>query len=61
MKDTKPYPTEEELPLIETLNDIDFSASYTYAEPTKLLTIGEQVTTSLLPGFLLNLEEVFRD
>jgi len=32
MKDTKPYPTEEELPLIETLNDIDFSASYTYAD-----------------------------
>jgi len=32
MKHTKQYPTEEELPLIETLNDIDFSASYTYAD-----------------------------
>lgn len=32
MKATRRYPTEEELPLIETLNDIDFSASYTYAD-----------------------------
>jgi len=32
MKHTKQYPTEEELPIIETLNDIDFSASYTYAD-----------------------------
>ncbi|MCZ4222259.1 Uma2 family endonuclease [Pedobacter rhodius] len=32
MKSVKPYPTEEELPLIETLNEIDFSASYSYAD-----------------------------
>lgn len=32
MKNIKPYPTEEELPLIETVNEIDFSASYSYAD-----------------------------
>jgi len=32
MKNTKPYPTEEELPLIETVNEIDFSANYSYAD-----------------------------
>lgn len=30
-------------------------------QPTKLLTIGEEVTTSILPGFTLVLEEVFED
>jgi len=30
-------------------------------QPTKLLTIGEEVTTPILPGFVLNLEEVFED
>jgi len=32
MKNTKPYPTEEKLPLIETVNEIDFSANYSYAD-----------------------------
>jgi len=32
MKNTRPYPTEEELPLIETVNEIDFSANYSYAD-----------------------------
>ncbi|QIL42506.1 Uma2 family endonuclease [Pedobacter sp. HDW13] len=30
-------------------------------KPTKLLTSGEKVTTSILPGFTLILEEVFED
>ncbi|SDE21205.1 Uma2 family endonuclease [Pedobacter soli] len=30
-------------------------------QPTKLLTIGEEVTTSILPGFTLVLEKVFED
>jgi len=30
-------------------------------KPTKLLTTGEEVTTSILPGFTLVLEEVFED
>lgn len=30
-------------------------------QPTKLLTIGEEVTTPILHGFILNLEEVFED
>ncbi|MBC6111511.1 Uma2 family endonuclease [Pedobacter fastidiosus] len=30
-------------------------------QPTKLLTVGEEVTTPILPGFILNLEEVFED
>ncbi len=29
--------------------------------PTKLLTVGEEVTTPIMPGFILNLEEVFQD
>jgi Uma2 family endonuclease len=32
MKNIKPYPTEEELPAIKTLNEVDFSASYSYAD-----------------------------
>jgi Uma2 family endonuclease len=32
MSNTKPYPTEEELPAIKTLNEVDFSASYSYAD-----------------------------
>lgn len=28
----KPYPTEEELPPISSLNEIDFSAIYSYAD-----------------------------
>lgn len=30
-------------------------------ESTRLLTIGDEVTTSLFPGFTLNLDEVFAD
>ena len=30
-------------------------------QPTRLLTIGDEVTTSILPGFVLSLEEVFAD
>lgn len=30
-------------------------------EPTHLLTMGDEVTSSLLPGFTLNLDEVFAD
>ncbi|TCD25095.1 Uma2 family endonuclease [Pedobacter psychrodurus] len=30
-------------------------------QPTKLLTLGEVVSTSIMPGFLLILEEVFQD
>ncbi len=30
-------------------------------EPTRLLTVGDEVTTSLFPGFTLNLDEVFAD
>lgn len=29
--------------------------------PSKLLTIGAEVTTPVLPGFILNLEQVFKD
>jgi Uma2 family endonuclease len=29
-------------------------------QPTKLLTIGEEVTTPIMPGFTLILEEVFQ-
>ncbi|MGI4022062.1 MAG: Uma2 family endonuclease [Janthinobacterium lividum] len=29
--------------------------------PSKLLTIGSEVTTPVLPGFILNLEQVFKD
>ncbi|NII83595.1 MULTISPECIES: Uma2 family endonuclease [unclassified Pedobacter] len=32
MKNIKPYPTEEELPPIKTLNEVDFSAIYSYAD-----------------------------
>ncbi len=32
MKNIKPYPTEEELPPVKTLNEIDFTASYSYAD-----------------------------
>jgi Uma2 family endonuclease len=32
MKNIKPYPTEDELPPIKTLNEVDFSATYTYAD-----------------------------
>jgi Uma2 family endonuclease len=32
MKNIKPSPTEEELPAIKTLNEVDFSASYSYAD-----------------------------
>jgi Uma2 family endonuclease len=32
MKNIKPYPTEEELPAIKTLNEVDFSALYSYAD-----------------------------
>ncbi|KIA91593.1 restriction endonuclease [Pedobacter kyungheensis] len=30
-------------------------------QPTKLLTVGEEVTTSILPGLTLVLEEIFED
>lgn len=30
-------------------------------QPSRLLTIGNEVTTPILPGFILNLEEVFAD
>ena len=30
-------------------------------QPTKLLTVGEEVSTPIMPGFLLVLEEVFQD
>jgi Uma2 family endonuclease len=32
MKNIKPYPTENELPPIKTLNEVDFSAVYSYAD-----------------------------
>ncbi|WP_051691929.1 Uma2 family endonuclease, partial [Pedobacter borealis] len=32
MKNIKPYPTEEEQPPIKTLNEVDFSAVYSYAD-----------------------------
>ncbi|MEH3115643.1 Uma2 family endonuclease [Pedobacter terrae] len=32
MKNIKPYPTEDELPPVKTLNEIDFSAVYSYAD-----------------------------
>jgi Uma2 family endonuclease len=32
MKNIKPYPTEEEQPAYKTLNEIDFSALYSYAD-----------------------------
>ncbi len=32
MKNIKPYPTEEELPPVKTVNVVDFSAAYSYAE-----------------------------
>jgi Uma2 family endonuclease len=32
MKNIKPYPTEEEQPPIKTLNEVDFSATYSYAD-----------------------------
>jgi len=115
----KPYSTEEELPPISSLNEIDFSAIYSYADymrfafedrleiikghiftmrvparvhqevfgvifnqlynflrkkpflnildehgkfqPGKLLTVGEEALSTVLPGFALNLEEVFAD
>ncbi|MVN21231.1 Uma2 family endonuclease [Mucilaginibacter arboris] len=38
-----------------TLNDIG-----TYV-PSRLLTIGSEVTTPILPGFVLDLEQVFKD
>ena len=30
-------------------------------EASRLLTIGDQVSTTILPGFLLNLDEIFED
>lgn len=30
-------------------------------QPSRLLTIGDEVTTPILPGFVLNLDEVFAD
>jgi len=32
MKNIKPYPTEEELPLIHTVNEVDFAAYHSYAD-----------------------------
>jgi len=32
MKNIKPYPDEEELPPIKTLNEVDFSTTYSYAD-----------------------------
>ncbi|GAA4201208.1 Uma2 family endonuclease [Pedobacter jeongneungensis] len=32
MKNIKPYPTEDELPPIKTVNEVDFSAKYSYAD-----------------------------
>jgi Uma2 family endonuclease len=32
MKNIKPYPTEEELTPVKTLNEVDFSATYSYAD-----------------------------
>ncbi|WP_293303731.1 Uma2 family endonuclease [Pedobacter sp. UBA5917] len=32
MKNMKPYPTEDELPPIKTVNEVDFSAYYSYAD-----------------------------
>ncbi|WP_025143918.1 Uma2 family endonuclease [Pedobacter jeongneungensis] len=32
MKNIRPYPTEDELPPIKTLNEVDFSADYSYAD-----------------------------
>lgn len=30
-------------------------------QPSRLLTLGDEVTTSVLPGFVLNLDEVFKE
>lgn len=30
-------------------------------QPTRLLTLGDEVTSTILPGFALNLDEVFAD
>lgn len=30
-------------------------------QPTKILTVGDDITTQILPGFTLNLDEVFAD
>lgn len=32
MSKPKPYPTEEELPSYSTVNEIDFSETYSYAD-----------------------------
>ncbi|KQM77093.1 restriction endonuclease [Pedobacter sp. Leaf216] len=32
MKNLKPYPTEEELPPVKTVNEVDFSAQHSYAD-----------------------------
>lgn len=32
MKNIKPYPTEDEQPAYKTLNEVDFSALYSYAD-----------------------------
>lgn len=32
MKNIKPYPTEEELPPIQTVNELDFAGYYSYAD-----------------------------
>jgi len=37
---------------------LDESGQY---QPTKLLTLGDEVTSTILPGFALNLDEVFAD
>lgn len=37
---------------------LDESGQY---QPTRLLTLGDEVTSTILPGFALNLDEVFAD
>lgn len=55
MSNPKPYPTEEELPAYSTVNDIDFSATYSYADYMRF-TFDERM--ELIKGRLFQMSPV---
>lgn len=55
MRQPKPYPTEEDLPAISTVNEIDFSAIYSYADYMRF-TFDERM--EIIKGHLFQMSPV---
>jgi hypothetical protein len=58
MKNIKLYPTEDELPPIKTLNEVDFSAVYSYAD---YMRFEFEERLELIKGYIFEMSPALQD